>query len=96
MTSSDVTVLWDGISHNRNITGYSVRYGVQGSGSLQIVYVPGAATTETTISELNSATTYSIEVVAVNSDGIENDNVPITVKTEGIHFIQCLFVKLDT
>ena len=74
MTSSSITVQWgavDCIHHNGDITGYSVRYGVQGSavGDRTVQMVSGADTTQTTISGLTPSTTYSIEVAAVNSVG---------------------------
>ena len=56
------------IHRNGDITGYSVRYGVQGSGT-QTVSVPGGGATIITISGLTPSTTYSIEVAAVNSAG---------------------------
>ena len=70
--SSSITVQWgavDCIHRNGDITGYSVRYGVQGSGSTQTVSVSGSGATMTTISELESSTNYSIQVAAVNSAG---------------------------
>ena len=74
VTSSSITVQWgavDCIHRNGDITGYSVRYGVQGSavGDRTVEMVSGADTTQTTISELSPSTTYSIEVAAVNSAG---------------------------
>ena len=72
MTSSSITVQWeavDCIHRNGDITGYSVRYGVQGSGSTQTESVSGGAATEATISGLAAATNYSIAVAAVNSAG---------------------------
>ena len=71
-----------------------MRYGVQGSGSSRTVNVLGAATTETTISELNSTTNYSIEVAAVNSAGIGNYSDPVIATTKGIHSIHCPFCLL--
>ena len=73
MTSSSITVEWgevNCIDRNGDITGYSVRYGVQGSGSTQTRDVSGGATRQTTILDLSSSTTYSIQVAAVNSAGI--------------------------
>ena len=70
VTSSSITVQWgamDCIHRNGDITGYSVRYGVQGSGSTQTVSVSGGGATMTTISGLTASTHYSIEVAAVNS-----------------------------
>ena len=72
-TFTTIAVKWsrvDCIHRNGNITGYSVRYGVQGSGSTQIVNISGGATTETTISGLTPSTSYSLAVAAVNSAGI--------------------------
>ena len=85
VTSSSITVQWgavDCIHHNGDITGYSVRYGVQGSGSTQIINVSGGDTRQTTISGLNPSTTYSIQVVAVNSagTGVYSDP-PVTIET---------------
>ena len=66
VTSSSITVQWsavDCIHRNGDITGYSVRYGAQ------TVSVSRGGATMTTISRLESSTTYSIEVAAVNSAG---------------------------
>ena len=71
VTSSSITVQWgevDCIHRNGDITGYSVRYGVQGSGT-QTVSVSGGGATMTTISGLTPSTIYSIEVAAVNNAG---------------------------
>ena len=73
-TSTTITVQWgavDCIHHNGDITGYSVQYGVVGSGNTQTMSVSGANVTEATISSLMSSTTYSILVAAVNSAGTE-------------------------
>ena len=72
VTSSSITVQWgavDCIHRNGDITGYSVRYGVQGSGSTQTVSISGSGAIQTAISGLESSTTYSIEVAAVNNAG---------------------------
>ena len=74
VTSSSISVQWgavDCIHRNGDITGYSVRYGVQGSavGDRTVEVVSGGDTTQTTISGLTLSTTYSIEVAAVNSAG---------------------------
>ena len=69
-TSTTITVQWgavDCIHRNGDITGYSVQYGVVGSGSTQTMSVSGGSVTEATISSLMSSTTYSIQVAAVNS-----------------------------
>ena len=84
MTSSSITVQWgavDCIHHNGDVTGYSVRYGVQGSGSTQTRDVPGGDTRQTTISGLNPSTNYSIQVAAVNSAGIGEYSISVIIQT---------------
>ena len=92
VTSSSITVQWgavDCIHRNGDITGYSVRYGVQGSGSTQTTSV---SVNEATISGLTPSTTYSIEVAAVNGAGTGVYSSAVALLTEGIlrickHFI---------
>ena len=85
VTSSSITVQWgavDCIDRNGDITGYSVRYGVQGSGSTQTRDVSGGSVTEATISSLMPSTTYSIQVAAVNSAGIGvYSDPPVIIET---------------
>ena len=84
VTSSTITVQWgevDCIHHNGDITGYSVQYGVVGSGSTRTMSVSGASVTETTISSLMSSTNYSIQVAAVNSADTGKYTDPIIVET---------------
>ena len=72
VTSTSIAFQWgtvDCIHRNGDITGYSVRYGVQGNGSTQTVTVSGGGSTQTIIFGLNPSTNYSIEVAAVNSVG---------------------------
>jgi len=72
VTFSSITVRWgrvDCIHRNGDITGYSVRYGIQGSETTQTLTVSGGATTNATISGLDSSTNYEIAVAAVNSAG---------------------------
>ena len=81
--SSSITVQWgevDCIHRNGEITGYSVRYGVQGQ-STQTMTVSGGDTTMTTIQGLMSSTTYSIEVAAVNSVDTGPYSDPMAVET---------------
>ena len=87
VTSSSITVQWDAldcIHHNGDITGYSVQYGVQGSGSTQTIYISGGSVY---ISSLMPSTTYSIQVAAVNSadTGVYSD--PIKAKTLQSKFV---------
>ena len=81
MTSSSITVQWgavDCIHHNGDITGYTVRYGVQ------TMSVSGGGATMTTISGLSAATVYTIEVAAVNSAGTGVYSDAIMQLTQGI------------
>ena len=85
MSLSSITVHWgaiDCIYQNGDITGYSVRYGVEGSGSMKTLNMSGSSATEVTISGLVNATTYAIEVAAVNSAGIGEYSTPLTVETD--------------
>ena len=82
--SSSITVQWgavDCIHRNGDITGYSVRYGVQGSGSTQTESVSGGATTEATISGLTPSTSYVVDIAAVNSAGTGVYSESLTVET---------------
>ena len=95
VTSSNITVQWgpvNCIDRNGDITGYSVRYGVQGNVSPQTMNVSGGDTTEATISGLNSATTYmySIEVAAVNGAGTGDYSNSISAITSGTYCISSI------
>ena len=82
MTSSSITVQWgavDCIHHNGDITGYSVRYGVQGSENMQTMSV-SSDDTQTTIPKLLPNTIYEIHVAAVNSVGEGMDSKSIEGK----------------
>ena len=89
-TSSSITVQWGPvvcIHHNGDITGYSVQYGVQGSGSTWTISVSGGSTTEATISGLTPSTTYSIEMAAVTGeDRIGVYSLPLSEETDGQHY----------
>ena len=72
VTSSTITIQWGMvpcIHQNGDITGYSVRYGVMGSGSSQTETVSGASETETIISDLMPSTTYVVQVAGMNGNG---------------------------
>ena len=84
VTSSSITVQWgavDCIHRNGDITGYSVRYGVQGSGSTQTVSVSGPGAMDIDISGLMPDTSYAVEVAAENAGGIGVYSDPLTVDT---------------
>ena len=88
-TSSTITVRWgamDCIDRNGNITGYSVRYGVQGTaeGDRTVKMATGDFSGGMyTISGLSAATAYTVEVAAVNSAGTGVYSDPITAATVG-------------
>ena len=87
VTSSTITVQWEMvpcIHQNGPITGYSVRYGVMGSGSTQTVTVPGASETGTIISDLMSSITYVVQVAAVNGNGTGVYSNPTSQLTRGV------------
>ena len=80
--STSITVQWGSVPcthQNGVITGYSVRYGVEGSGSPQTVTATGNGAT---ISDLTPSTNYTVQVAAVNSAGVGDYSVPIIVNTE--------------
>ena len=85
VTSSSITVQWgavDCIHHNGDITGYSVRYGVQGSaeGDRTVVMASGGSSGGLyVIFGLSPSTTYTIEVAAVTSagTGVYSDPLPV-------------------
>ena len=87
VTSSNITVQWGAVNctdRNGDITGYSVRYGVQGSaeGDRTVKMATGDSSGGMyTISGLSTATEYTVEVAAVNSadTGVYSDS--ITVET---------------
>ena len=86
---SNITVQWQPIDCNQykgDITSYSVQYGVQGSGSTQLlrVSVSGRFTAEVTICGLEAATNYSIEVAAVGRAGIGEYSTPAFVTTKSM------------
>ena len=72
--SSSIIVKWgpvDCIHQNGDITGYSVRYKVKGSSGNPLTRsVSGGSISQTTISDLNPSTTYTIEVAAVTAGSL--------------------------
>ena len=81
-TSTAISVQWGSvpcIHQNGQITGYSVRYGVVGSGNTETMNVTGNVAM---ISGLVTSTNYSVEVAAVNSAGVGEYSDPIIVPTE--------------
>ena len=90
VTSSSITVQWgavDCIHRNGDITGYSVRYGVQGSavGVRIVEMVSGDSSGGMyVISGLSAATMYTVEVAAVNNADTGMYSDLLTSVTSGI------------
>ena len=90
ITSSNITVQWgtvDCIQTNGNITGYSVRYELVGSGSRENVSVSGSSTTSVILTGLTPSTTYTIQVAAVNVAGVGVYSDPINQTTFGNYLL---------
>ena len=89
VTSSSITIQWgavDCIDRNGDITGYSVRYGVQGTaeGETNVTMATGDSSGGMyTISGLSAATVYTVEVAAVNSVDTGVYSSPINQLTSG-------------
>ena len=87
-SSTAVSVQWGPVvacaDQNGPITGYSVRYGVMGSGSSQTVTVSGASETETIISDLMPSTTYVVQVAGMNGNGTGVYSSTVSALTRGI------------
>ena len=89
-TFSSITVRWDPVNcteRNGDITGYSVRYGVQGSavGDRTVEMVSGDSSGGMyVISGLSAATMYAVEVAAVNSVETGVYSNPIDQLTLGV------------
>ena len=100
-TTSTITVRWgavDCIDRNGNITGYSVRYGVQGTaeGDRTVKMATGDSSEGMyTISGLSAATVYTVEVAAVNSAGTGVYSDPITAATVGEDSNTCSCIILS-
>ena len=95
--STSITVQWGEvpcIDRNGVITGYSVQYGVVGSGNTQTLPVDGAAATQTTITGLTPSTTYSISVAGVNDQLIGIYSSAVNELTEGV-CIHCLSITQE-
>ena len=95
-SSTSITVQWGSvpcIHQNGAITGYSVQYGVMGSGNTENMTVNGASTTQTTISGLNPSTTYSIRVAAVNNQLIGTYSSSENELTEGVYSLTVIIIE---
>ena len=88
VTASTITIQWGRVNcshHNGHLTGYSVRYGVQGYPHAQTVNV--SRRSATTILNLTFLTTYEIEVAAMNSVGTGVFSPVITATTRPSEYI---------
>ena len=95
-TTSSITVEWGAVDctdRNGDITGYSVRYGEEGTPEREktVKVATGDSSGRMyTISELSATTVYTVEVAAVNSAGTGvYSSPPITVVTIGEHSNTC-------
>ena len=83
-SSTAISVQWGPVEpcadRNGPITGYSVRYGVMGSGRTQNKTVSGDSRM-TTISELTKETVYTVEVAAETRAGTGVYSLPLTIQT---------------
>ena len=84
-SSTAISVQWGPVEpcadQNGPITGYSVRYGVMGSGSTQTEAVSGEDSRMATISELTKETVYTVEVAAETSAGTGVYSLTLTIQT---------------
>ena len=84
VTSLSVTVQWGPVDCkdlNGHLEGYSVRYGVVGSGNTQQVLITDSGAVAVTLPGLYHSSYYSIELAAVNSVGVGVYSPSITVAT---------------
>ena len=102
MTSSSITVQWgtvDCIHSNGDITGYSVRYGVQGmgEGDRTVQMASGDSSGGIyQISGLQSSTNYMIEVAAVNNFGTGVYSTNVFQSTQRRHGYTYILLLLNT
>ena len=99
VTSSTISVQWESVpcrDQNGDITGYSVQYGLMGSGEKPVTMsVSGGSKTEATLSNLTAETSYWITVAAVNTEGT-GDSTNISAKTSAgiVTYHYCAHVEL--
>ena len=88
VTSTTITVQWGPVEpcadQNGSITGYSVRYGVMGSRSVEMVSGDSSGG-EATVSGLAAATMYEYEVAAITSAGTGVYSAVMTVLISGTY-----------
>ena len=84
-SSTAISVQWGTVEpcadQNGPITGYSVIYGVMGSGSTQNKTVSGEDSIMTTISGLTKETVFTVEVAAETRAGTGVYSLPLTIQT---------------
>ena len=82
--STAITVQWGPVEcrhQNGEITGYSVRYGEEGSGSTVQMASGDSSGGMTTISGLTKETVYTVEVAAKTTAGTGVYSNPQTIQT---------------
>ena len=88
VSTSSITFQWDPVDcihRNGDITGYLVRYGVEGDEGMR--QTESTSATEHTITRVEPSTTYSIQVAAVNSAGNGVYSNQLSITTAGIYKI---------
>ena len=94
VTSSTITVVWGEvpcIHQNGAITGYSVQYGVMGSGSTVSMAVDGDSSGGmATNSGLEAATMYEYQVAGRTIVGPGEYSSPMTTLTPGTTILKCI------
>ena len=98
-TSSTISVQWGSvlcIHQNGDITGYSVQYGLMGSGQKPVTMsVSGGSKTEATLSSLTAETSYWITVAAVNTEGTGvSRNISAKTSASIVTYHYCVYVEL--
>jgi len=83
VTTSSVKLIWSGAADNAAVTGYKVTWQVGGVNKVK--QIEGEAAT-TTISDLQSNTSYTFKVEAVDEAGNWSQNGPsVTVRTNSVY-----------
>ena len=98
----NITIQWEEVpcpDQNGDITGYSVQYGVEGSGGTETATVDGDSSGGSIgLSGLEAATVYEYRVAAMTSAGPGVYSSPMTALTSGTYLYSsaytCVFDSL--
>ena len=99
VTSSTISVQWGSvpcIHQNGDITGYTVQYGLMGSGEKPVTMsASGGSKTEVTLSNLTAETSYWVTVAVVNTEGTgESRNISAKTSAGTVTSHYCAHVEL--